>query len=151
MARPGHSNESESTSEFSEIYRDEYLVIRAETSGSQIHIHRSNVLHPSPAELERSFRNASAAIDRLGRTDRVMLIDMREARGRNEPEFDAALRRVRQNVERGMQCIVVLLRSSAGMLQMKRINEEDGTTRFLTMDEREGLEILQQWSRRKGF
>jgi hypothetical protein len=71
-----------------------------------------------------------------------MLVDMREALGRNEPEFDAALRKVRPLVERDMQRIVVLLRSSAGMLQMKRINEEDGIPRALTMHENEALDFL---------
>jgi hypothetical protein len=67
---------------------------------------------------------------------------MRQAPGRNEPEFDAALRRVRPLIERQMKRIAVLLRSTVGMLQMKRINHEDGIDRMLTMDEHEALEFL---------
>jgi Ribonuclease G/E len=93
-------------------------------------------------DLERSFRQAAAAIDRIGRTNRVMLIDVRDARGRNEPEFDTVMRRLRPIVEQDMVRVAVLLRSSAGMLQMKRINQEDGVLRMLTLSELEALEFL---------
>jgi len=136
------SNGAQQTRALTEIYRDAYVTLLAEVPGTLIRLQRSNVPHPTPVELEQSFRRVAAAIDRLGRTNRVMLVDMREALGRNEPEFDAALRRVRPIVERGMARIVVLLRSSAGMLQMKRVNEEDGVVRALTMNEQEALDFL---------
>ena len=125
-----------------EIYRDDFLTISAEVPGRLIRFLRTNVPHPTPVDLERSFRQAAAAIDRIGRTNRVMLIDVRDARGRNEPEFDTVMRRLRPIVEQDMVRVAVLLRSSAGMLQMKRINQEDGVLRMLTLNELEALEFL---------
>lgn len=126
----------------SEIYRDEYLTVFAVVPGKLVRVQRSNVPHPTPVDLERSFRQAALAVDRIGRTDRVMLIDTREALGRNEPEFDAAMRRIRPIIEAKMLRIAVVLRSSAGLLQMKRINQEDGVWRMLTMNEQEALDFL---------
>ena len=127
---------------FSEVYADPFVTISAEMPGTIIRLQRSNLAHSTPEELENSFRHAAVAIDRLPRTGRVLLVDMRQAPGRNEPEFDAALRRVRPLVERQMKRIAVLLRSTVGLLQMKRINHEDGIDRLLTMDEHEALEFL---------
>lgn len=126
----------------SEVYRDEYIAVFADLSGKLVRLQRSNLPHPTPADFERSFRQAAVAVDRIGRTDRVMLIDVREALGRNEPEFDAAMRRIRPIVEAKMLRVAVLLRSSAGLLQMKRINQEDGVWRMLTMNEQEALDFL---------
>lgn len=137
-----HSEEPKKAPVLTEIYRDAYMTISADPTDILIWLRRTGVPHPTPLDLEQSFRHGSAAMDRLGRTHRVLLVDMREALGRNEPEFDAALRRIRPVVERGLRRIVVLLRSSAGMLQMKRINEEDGVTRMLTMNEGEALKFL---------
>jgi len=142
MNRPVRASGVAQTPVLSELYRDPYVTVFAEVPGTLIRLQRSSLPHPTPIDLEQSFRNAAAAIDRHGRTGRVMLIDMREALGRNEPEFDAALRKIRPVVERAMLRIVILLRSSAGMLQMKRINEEDGIPRALTMYEHEALDFL---------
>ena len=136
------TNSVAQTAALSELYRDTYITVLAEVPGTLIRLQRSNIPHPTTADLEQSFRNVAIAIDRHGRMGRVMLVDMREALGRNEPEFDAALRRVRPIVERAMVRIVVLLRSTVGMLQMKRINEEDGIPRALTMHEHEALDFL---------
>ncbi len=136
------ANGVEQTPALSEHYNDPYITVLAEVPGTLIRLQRSNLQHPTPADLEQSFRNVAVAIDRLGRTGHVMLVDMRAAFGRNEPEFDAALRRVRPVVERDILRIAVLLRSTVGMLQMKRINGEDGVARMLTMDEDAALAFL---------
>ncbi|HRI71868.1 MAG TPA: hypothetical protein PK156_46870 [Polyangium sp.] len=137
--RPAASAESPS---LSEVHQDPYITISAEIPGTLVRLQRSSLAHSTPEELENSYRHASVAIDRLTRTGRVLLVDMRQAPGRNEPEFDAALRRVRPLVERQMKRIAVLLRSTVGILQMKRINHEDGVSRMLTLDENEALEFL---------
>ncbi len=142
MNRSVHTNGVEKTPAISELYRDPYIAVLAEVPGALIRLLRSNVPHPTPIELEQSFRNVATAIDRHGRTGRLMLIDMREALGRNEPEFDVALRKIRPFVERDMVRVVVLLRSTVGMLQMKRINEEDGVPRALAMREHDALNFL---------
>jgi hypothetical protein len=140
------SNGVEQTQALSEVYRDAYMTVLAEAPGTLIRLQRTPVPHPTPADVEQSFRNAATAIDRHGRTGRVMLVDMREALGRNEPEFEVALKRVRPIVERDLLRVAVLLRSTVGMLQMKRINEEDGVQRMLTMHEHEALDFLRMES-----
>lgn len=125
-----------------ELYRDEYLTILVETSGALVRFVRSSVLHPSPEVMERSFLASIAALDKLPRHRCVLLIDMRDAVGRNEPEYDAVLRRIRTRVESGFLRSALLLRTAAGMLQMKRVTDEDGVARVAFTSEVEAVEFL---------
>lgn len=125
-----------------ELYRDDYVAVIADPDGMVVRIVRTSIAHPSPKVLEDSYLDCSWAMDRYGRTGRGLLLDMREAIGRNGPEYDAPLRRARQRNDAGFLRIAVLLRSQTGMLQLMRISEEDGVVRLLTMSEMHALEYL---------
>lgn len=125
-----------------ELYRDDYVVVVADPDGLVVRMLRTPRAHPTPEILEESYLKVTRALDRYGRTGRGLLVDVREAIGRNEPAFEAALARARKRNDSGFLRIAVLLRTQAGMLQMMRLSDEDGTLRLITMDERVAVDYL---------
>lgn len=125
-----------------EIHRDEYLSIFIEPAGKLVRLVRSRQAHPSAEAMKQSFQAAAAAIDRSGRTGRVLLLDMREAIGRNDPEFTEMMSRMRPLIETGFSRIGVLVRTQVGMLQIKRLAQEDGVSRFTSTSEEALLDYL---------
>lgn len=125
-----------------ELYRDDYVYVVANPDGIVVHMIRTSIAHPSPEILEESYLQVTRAFDRYGRTGRGLLVDVRGAIGRNEPQFEAALARARKRNDAGFARIAVLLRTQAGMLQMMRLSDEDGTLRLITMDERVAVDYL---------
>lgn len=125
-----------------ELYCDEYATVIADPDGIVVRIVRSPVPHPTPQVLEDRYMQVTRAMDRYGRLRRGLLLDMRHAVGRNEPEYDEPLRRSRQRNDAGFARIAVLLRSQAGMLQLMRLSDEDGTVRLITMNEGAAVDYL---------
>lgn len=125
-----------------DVYRDEYVAVVADPDGIVVRIVRSPVPHPSPQVLEDSYLKAALAMDRYGRKGRGLLVDVRVSIGRNEPEYEAPLRRARARNDAGFARIAVLLKSVVGMLQMMRLSDEDGTLRLVTMSEPHAIAYL---------
>lgn len=125
-----------------ELYRDDYVVLRAEPHGLLVRMTRSSKQHPSPLVMAQSYANVIAALGRIDKKSRALLADMREAVGRNDPAFEPVLRDARLRIDSGFMRIGVLLRTTAGLLQMRRFAEEEGILRFLSMDETEVLDYL---------
>jgi hypothetical protein len=125
-----------------ELYRDEYLVLLGDPRGPLLCQVRSERPWPSLEVLENSYAGVVAAVDRYGRRGRVMLTDMRAAPGRNDPAFEAATGAIKPRLYAGMTRIAVLVRTSIGALQIKRLVQEDGIERLVTTDEAEALAHL---------
>jgi len=125
-----------------ELYRDDYVYVVGDPDGIVVRTIRTVIAHPSPEILEESYLQVTRALDGYGRSGRGLLVDVRDAIGRNEPRFEAALARTRKRNDAGFARIAVLLRTQAGMLQMMRLSDEDGTLRLITMDERVAVEYL---------
>ncbi len=70
-----------------------------------------------------------------------LIVDMRAAPPRNDSDFERAMRPLRVSVGRKSARVVLLLRSVVGMLQVKRINEEEGATSFVTRDHEEAVRL----------
>jgi hypothetical protein len=79
---------------------------------------------------------------RAGRRQLAQLVDLRLAPGRNEPEFEKAMLRVRPLVMRGFSRIGILVQSTVGALQIKRHVREDGIERMVSSSESELLSYL---------
>lgn len=93
---------------------------------------RSAVAYEDITALTNSFEGVIAALDRVGRKGRVMLFDTRAPRGRNDPEFEQAMARLRPRIDRQFVRIGVLVASAVGALQMRRWVSADGIERIAT-------------------
>jgi hypothetical protein len=125
-----------------ELYRDDYIVVYGDPRGPLLRGVRTDRPWPSLEVLQNSYAGVLAAVDRIGRRGRVMLTDMRAAPGRNDPAFEAAVGAIKPRLYEGMTRIAVLVRTSIGALQIKRLVQEDGIERLVTTDEAEALAHL---------
>lgn len=112
-----------------ELFHDDYIVVRVDADGLLVWLIRSSVAYPDIAALMLSFEGVIAALDRAGRSGRVMLFDTRAARGRNDPEFESAMAALRPRIERQFVRVGVLVASAVGALQMRRWVSADGIER----------------------
>ncbi len=55
-----------------------------------------------------------------------MLIDLRSARGRNDPEFEKAMARHRPTMMRGFERVALLVETAIGAMQVTRHIAADG-------------------------
>ncbi|MEM1415213.1 MAG: hypothetical protein AAGH15_09945 [Myxococcota bacterium] len=70
------------------------------------------------------------------------LRDLRQARGRNDPRFEARLKETRLQVFKGWKRLAVLMGSSAGVLQGSRLLRELGIAAYVTTDEQAAIDYL---------
>jgi hypothetical protein len=78
-------------------------------------------------ELVRSvWGEVVSAIQRLDRSQHVLLLDFRDAPARNDAAFEQALSPYRTEITRGFRRTASLTRSMVGQLQMQRLAKVDG-------------------------
>jgi hypothetical protein len=127
-----------------QIFRDDYFTALADERLGIVRTIRSDKPFASMRELEVSFAGLIKALDDLGRARYALLADIRAAPGRNDPQFEEALQRVRLRWISGFRKVGVLVQSAVGLLQVKRYARQDGVKRLVTNDEDELLEYLTQ-------
>ena len=105
---------------------------------------RNTTPYDSLAELRESIDTLSKALDRLGRERYALLVDVRAVPGRNDSEFDVALQRLLPLWLLGFRRVGVVLRSTAGLLQIQRHAKQDGIERWPTLDAAAVVKYLSQ-------
>jgi hypothetical protein len=85
---------------------------------------RSSVGYASLEDIERESLEIERALQRAGKIR--LLVDLRAATPRNDPEFEQAIVKVRRKLFGGGQQVAVLVRTAMGALQVKRHVREDG-------------------------
>jgi hypothetical protein len=69
---------------------------------------------------------------------------MRAARGRNDPQFEAAIAREGIRMNGGFRRVAVLVASHVGLLQVQRFLQRDQVTGRAFIDEAEALRYLSE-------
>ncbi|MAQ19433.1 MAG: hypothetical protein CMN30_32120 [Sandaracinus sp.] len=94
--------------------------------GSYLELVRSAEPYPDLAALEAEYRAlvATQASFREGR--RGLLVDLREAKGRNDPAFEETLGRWRKQSLLGFTPLVILVKSALGKMHVERHMRADG-------------------------
>jgi hypothetical protein len=103
---------------------------------------RSEHPYPSNEELERLHMEISPMLDRLGRHQCCLLVDMRSAPINNTPGFEQAMARARVQLLRGFSRISVLVRTAVGALQARRYSREDAINVHVFQDEGAAVSFL---------
>jgi sulfite reductase (NADPH) flavoprotein alpha-component len=70
-----------------------------------------------------------------------VVVDMRYAPARNDPEFENAMRSLRARIGERFARVAVLLESAAGVLQVNRLGRDEGQRTFATMSENAALKF----------
>lgn len=103
---------------------------------------RSAERPPSIEEVTQAFDEAARVLDSLERGTLRLLIDLRAAPGRNDPEFEQAMAARRRELMRGFPAVAILVQTPVGELQIARITREDGSGARVFNDEAKALAWL---------
>ncbi len=103
---------------------------------------RSALRPPTIEAILEAFDEAARALDRLDRARFRVLIDLRAAPGRNDPEFERAMASRRSDLLRGFIAAAVLVQTPVGELQISRITREDRSDARVFSDEAKALAWL---------
>ncbi|AKJ00994.1 hypothetical protein ATI61_112253 [Archangium gephyra] len=125
-----------------QIFRDEYFTILVDERQAIVQTIRTGKPFASMRDVEVSFAGLIKALDDLGRARYALLADIRAAPGRNDPQFEEALQRVRLKWISGFRKVGVFVQSAVGVLQVKRYARQDGVKRLVTSDEDELMRYL---------
>ena len=89
----------------------------------------------SIGQITHAFADAVLALDRVERGRFGLLVDLRAAPGRNDPDFENAMAKQRLELLRGFAAIAILVQTAAGQIQISRIGREDGVDVAVFTDE----------------
>lgn len=125
-----------------QVFKNEYFTVLVDERMGIVRTIRNDKPFSSMQEVETCFEGLIKALDDLGRARYALLADIRAAPGRNDPQFEAALQRVRLKWIGGFRKVGVLVQSAVGLLQVKRYAKQDGLKRLVTNDEDELVKYL---------
>lgn len=89
-------------------------------------ITRTSARFPDARILRASFGEIDAELLGEDRKHLRLLIDLRPAKGRNDPEFEEAMAKERQDLMRSFGEVALLVNSEIGRMQVLRHLAQDG-------------------------
>ncbi|MFL5353560.1 hypothetical protein [Archangium sp.] len=125
-----------------QIFQDAYFTVLVDEQIGIVRTIRSSTPFASLEELDGVFARLGDALDALGRSRYGLLADLRAGPGRNDPQFEAAMERLRPRWTGGFRRVGVLVRSTVGLLQIQRHARSDGFERMISKHEDELLTYL---------
>jgi hypothetical protein len=125
-----------------EVFRNDYFTVLVDERMRIVRTIRSDKPYTSLEEVEAAIMELCATLDGLGRARYSLLSDTRAVPGRNDPQFEAALQRLRPLWLAGFRRVGVLVKSAVGLLQVQRYARQDGMKRLISTDEDELLKYL---------
>jgi hypothetical protein len=119
-----------------------YYRITIATAARFVHAVRSGAPFPTVEEYDLVIARVAGAFLGVDRPSHVLLMDIRQAPSRNDPEFEQANLRFRAVAMHGFRRMAVLVRSQAGKLHIERHTRELGSGPAVFLDEAAALEHL---------
>ena len=93
-------------------------------------------------EIHAAFAHIQREYDKLDRSRTVLLVDLRQALGRNDPQFETAMAEHRRDQLTGFRRSAIIVRTQIGQLQVARHLHEDGLDTRVFTQEDEALAFL---------
>lgn len=116
------------------LFASRHWVVEEEPARGLVMLRRTPVPFASLDELVAQNDSVMACI-RAEHASYGVVVDMRQAPQRNDPDFENAMRKLRETMHERFARLAVLLQSNVGVLQVSRIARGDGDTSFVTMSE----------------
>jgi hypothetical protein len=126
-----------------ELLRTAHLTIRLDDATKVVRLVRSAVPFDDIREIDANFLRITALFTDEQRAELKILLDVRDAPSRNDPEFENALQRRTLAFYRGFLRAAVLLRTAAGKLQLARMARAVPSPAPIFDDEHKALVYLQ--------
>jgi hypothetical protein len=124
------------------LSENDYFSLTYFSDISVIRYTRTERPYPSNENLEKLHEDIGPMLDRLGRNQLCLLVDMRSAPLNNSPGFEPAMARARLHLLRGFSRISVLVRTAVGALQARRYGREDAINVHVFQDEATAITFL---------
>lgn len=121
---------------------NDFVSVRFDRARRVAWVTRSAERPHSISQIAQAFEGAARALDDIERSRARLLIDLRAAPGRNDPEFESAMATRRSALMRGFLAVAVLVQTPVGELQVARIAREDGSSAKVFSDEAKALAWL---------
>jgi hypothetical protein len=139
----GHeANSTTSSSLTRELVRNPYCIVTYDGTTRIVRFIRSSVPMASLEEAARHFGQAVSVINALGRSRIRLVIDLRQAPSKNEPQYETAMAEHRRQVAKDILRVAVLVRTAAGRLQVQRLGKADHIQQLIVSDEAEAIAYL---------
>lgn len=122
-----------------EVFRNEYFYIQFDDAARVLWLTRTAVPQDI-ASLQRTAAGLPAVL--LPLRPARMLLDMRQARGNNEPGFEQAALTIVQRLLQNFSVVAVLVQTAVGKLHFQRLTRSSGQALHIYFDEQEALDYL---------
>jgi hypothetical protein len=107
------------------IAADEYFRVELATPGPVLRVVRTPLPLVGAEAADRAHRQLVERLERLSKRAWPLLVDLRDAPPRNDPEFEAIVERYRRAIFEGFTRSAVLVRTAAGVMQLTRHLRQD--------------------------
>lgn len=128
-----------------EILRTSYFVATIEGDPSQaqlIRVVRSARAFLDIPDVSLQHNLLIAALDRAGRKNRYLIVDLRNAPARSDPAFETAMAKIRPRMVADFRRIGILTKTAPGTLQVSRHMNQDGIMALISTSESELLSFF---------
>lgn len=132
------------------VWQNAHFTVELDKQNGIIWTIRSSTPYASFDELEAVMHELGRVLDGLGRSRHALVADVRAAPGRNDPEFEAVMYRLRPLWLKGFRRVGVLVQTVVGAMQVQRFAKQDGIERLITSDEAELMRYVMQTRSRGG-
>jgi hypothetical protein len=116
-----------------------FFVVRALTKHEMVFARRMPSAFASPNECEEAHAELVRKLDTLNRRQTRFLMDLRQAPGRNDPEFEAIVATHRKRMFEKFAAAAILVRTASGKMQVTRHMREDQSDAVVFLDVRDAL------------
>jgi hypothetical protein len=125
-----------------ELVSNPYCRVLFTPSSQLVRFIRTEQPIQSIEEANLYFGQAVRAIDGLGRGRLKLIIDVRNAPLRNDPQYESAMADYRHKLARHIPRVAVIARTAAGRLHAQRLGKEDHIQQAIVATEEEALAHL---------
>ena len=124
------------------LYAGPYAEIVADDATRIVTFRRTSVPLPSREPIDPFFVQLEDVMKLDDRSRWRLLIDVREAPSRNDPQYEEAFKRHRPRIFGGFERRAVLVKSAVGLLQVNRLARAAGIDERTFGDETEARAFL---------
>ncbi len=125
-----------------DLVSNEYCRVIFDSTSQIVRFIRTEQPIRSIEEANQYFGRAVAAIDVLGRSGIKLIIDVRNAPLRNDPQYEAAMAAYRHKMARDIPRVAVIVRTAAGRLHAQRLGKQDHIQQAIVGTDEEALAYL---------
>ncbi len=108
------------------VRHDDFIRIELDDLQRLVRVTRTARPFANADDAGRTFGETAGQFPTLNRSEWKLLVDMRSAPGRNDPEFERAVGSLRNAMFDGFARTAMLVATAVGRLQVQRVSKENG-------------------------